>query len=61
MVSITWEILPEICFFSKAKMYRYHQIDGMVAAGDVNKYDILALVVIVMFEIIELPLKLQIP
>ena len=36
MVSITLEILPEIRHFSKAKMYRYHQIGGMVATGDIN-------------------------
>jgi hypothetical protein len=36
MVSITLEILPEIRHFSKDKMYRYHQIGGMVATGDVN-------------------------
>jgi len=33
---ITLEILPKIRFSSMAKMYRYHQIDGMVATGDVG-------------------------
>jgi len=33
---ITLKILPEIRHSSKAKMYRYHQIGGMVATGDIN-------------------------
>jgi len=28
------KILPEIQFSSKAKMYRYHQIDGTMVPGD---------------------------
>jgi len=36
MVSITLKTLPEFSFSSKAKMYRYHQISGMVATGDTD-------------------------
>jgi hypothetical protein len=36
LAPITLKILPEIRLSSKAKMYRYYQIDGVLATGDVN-------------------------